>query len=140
MFFNKSKPKQEVYLMERNGWFLAGWFGFKREIKIGISNKPTRRVKEVDEGIPGRIVIIRRYKVKEAAKIESELHQKYKAHNFQPKGAKRGSGRTEFFKLSNSQLSEIQNHLESVEEKKYLMEYLLFIIAFAIFAWILMSS
>jgi hypothetical protein len=132
MFFGKSKTKQEIYLMERNAWFFSGWFS-RREIKIGISNNPNRRRDEVDEGIPGRIQIIRRYKVSNARQIETKLHQKYKAHNFKPKGAKRGSGKTEFFKLTNSQISDIENELSSLEAKKDLWIYLLILIAIAIF-------
>lgn len=101
-----------VYLMERvsrREWISI--LTFKREIKIGISKNPSQRVKDVTDGIPGKIKVRAIYRVKEASRVESRLHRKFKKWNFKPKGAKKGAGGSEMFRLSASQLIDLKREL-----------------------------
>jgi len=109
----KRRPmRRSVYLMERKTnrtWrsILTG----KREIKIGIAKNSEERHQSVDNGIPGRVVIIAEYRVDRASSIEAQLHRKYKSDNFTVKNAKRGAGSTEFFRLTNSEVRDIKRFL-----------------------------
>lgn len=104
--------KRYVYLMERKTnrtWKTI--FTGKREIKIGVSKNTQQRHQTVDNGIPGRVVILEEYIVNRASTVEAELHRKYKSDNFTVKNAKRGAGSTEFFRLTDSEIREIKRFL-----------------------------
>jgi len=110
--------KRYVYLMERNPSILSwiiGFFGGRREIKIGVAKNAEERELHVDSGIPGRVVVIDKYLIREATKTEAELHKKFRKHRFTVREGKRGSGKTEFFRLTNSQIQEIR---EILRERK----------------------
>lgn len=111
----KKRPSRRyVYLMERvsnrdRETIKKG----RREIKIGIAKNPIIRHNRIDLGIPGRVVILERYKVDQASRVESFLHKKYKKHNFTVKGAKKGSGATEFHRLTNRDIRDIRRYLKN---------------------------
>lgn len=111
----KTAPERYVYLMERvtQKEKETGW---KREIKIGISKTPYIRNRDVDRGIPGKVIMLGYWKVPNARKVEQALHKKYKAHNFHVKDAEDGAGKTEFFRFRNRQIKEVKAHLKSLEE------------------------
>lgn len=116
----KKKPiTRYVYLMERvteREWssILRGL----REIKIGVAKDSSERQKQVDRGIKGRIVLRDEFKVDVATRVESELHKKYSHCKFKPKGAIKGAGGSEFFKLSNSEIKQIKRRLGSKERER----------------------
>lgn len=107
----KSTRSGYVYLMERTSnrkpWtVLTG----QREIKIGIAKKPTDRQKDVDRGIPGRVVLLEQYKIRDVFAVESYLHRLYRSRNLKIR-AKPGSGGTEFFRLNGWQLYQVRRKL-----------------------------
>ncbi len=116
MYKHKNKTRQPlrryVYLMERTSqrtW--SSIVNGRREIKIGVSKNTKQRHRTVDLGIPGRVVILDQYKVDKASRVETELHKLFEAHNFTVKGAKAGSGSTEFFRLTNRQIRQARRIL-----------------------------
>lgn len=121
MFFKKKKRRKKsqrryVYLMERvtnREWssILEG----KREIKIGIAKNTRLRNRSVDLGIPGKVIILDQYKVDQASKVEAHIHRIYKDYNFKVKGAKRGAGGTEFYKLSNRDIRQVKRILSRTQ-------------------------
>lgn len=126
MFFTKkrtrrrNKPPQRryVYLMERvsnRDWDTV--FSGQREIKIGIAKDARRRRRTVDLGIPGKVIILDKYKVDKASRVETLLHNMFKDKNFKVKGAKRGAGGTEFFKLSNRDIRQVKRILRRKERQ-----------------------
>ncbi len=70
--------------------------GSKFQFKIGISNNPKRRAKEVSHD--PKVVMSKRFFFAET--VESHLHALFKRHRV----TRKGSGRTEWFKLSIPQL------------------------------------
>ncbi len=116
----KRKPiTRNVYLMERiseREWSTI--LGGRREIKIGVAKDSSERQKQVDRGIKGEIILLDEFKVDVATRIESELHKKYSHCKFRPKGAKRGAGGSEFFKLTNRQIREVKRELGGKERKR----------------------
>lgn len=131
-----AKPiRRSVYLMERKTnrtWqtILAG----KREVKIGIAKNSEERHQAVNNGIPGRVVIIAEYRVDRASSIEAQLHRKYKSKNIAIKNAKRGAGSTEFFRLSNSDIREIKRFLEKKSGKQKEGSIFIFILVISVVA------
>lgn len=117
---NKRAPmRRKVYLMERTSnrtW--KSIFSGRREIKIGIAKNSNERHQSVDNGIPGRVVVLASYSINRASTIEAELHKKYKSKNFVVKNAKRGAGATEFFRLSNYEIRQIKNFLSEKSSNK----------------------
>jgi len=108
-----------VYLMERVS--NRDWTTIRqgrREIKIGIAKDTNQRNKTVDIGIPGKVVILDQYKVEKASQVETELHRIFKSHNFTVKGAKSGSGKTEFFRLTNGQIRQAKSVLRKRQRQK----------------------
>jgi hypothetical protein len=106
-----------VYLLERvSGKTRESRKRGLREIKIGISKNGKYRAGRVDEGIPGRVVFLRQFKVLSASRVENDLHTKYEEANFHVEGAKKGAGGTEFFRLRTKQVDAIIRSLEKVEE------------------------
>lgn len=98
-----------VYLMERvSGREFESVINGKREIKIGIAKDADDRERQVDKGIPGKVILIFERRIKSASQLEAALHQLYKEHNFKVKGGKRGSGQTEFHRLSNGDVREVK--------------------------------
>lgn len=100
--------------MERNRsswkWFL-GFFFKVREIKIGVAKNSQQREKQVDDGIKGKVVFLYEYWIDAATRTEKEIHVKYKDFKFKPPVHKKGSGETEFIKISNRQIEEIKSTL-----------------------------
>ena len=123
MIFKKKKRKpkkrsqpltRSVYLFKRvRGRDWETIFTFKNEVKIGIALKKRveTRLQEVNRDMPGDWICIGRYDIKKASTFESELHTQYKKYQMKVKGAKRGSGSTEVFRLSSSQLRELKEKL-----------------------------
>lgn len=108
----KSPQTRYVYLMERvSSRTTKSLLQGRREIKIGIAKNVNQRNRTVDLGIPGRVVILDKYKIKKASRVESELHKLFEKHNFTVRGAKEGSGGTEFFRLTNSQIRQARRIL-----------------------------
>ena len=100
---------QLLYLMERKTKKEKESRGSDREIKIGISNKPNLRLNgsgQVNDSIPGKVVILATWKCEDARKLEKHLHKHFEAYNFIPKRAGKGGGKTEWFRLRNSQIRE----------------------------------
>lgn len=119
MFFQKQKRKpmrRYVYLMERNPSLWKELFGMKREIKIGVAKSAKDRLQDVNAGIPGDVVLLEKYLVEEATKVEAHLHQIFKNQRYTVRGAKSGSGKTEFFKLNNQQVRQAKEILEQKQE------------------------
>lgn len=114
----RSPMRRKVYLMERktNRTCISILKG-KREIKIGIAKNSEERHKSVNSGIPGRVVVIAEYSISRASTVEAELHRKYKSKNFTVKNAKSGSGSTEFFRLTTSEVGEIKRYLKKKSGK-----------------------
>lgn len=125
----KRKPlTRYIYLMERvteREWssILRG----KREIKIGVAKNAEERLKQVDRGIKGKMILLDEFKVEKATTKEAKLHRDYKRFKFKPKGAKKGAGGTEFFKLSNKQLGEIKSSLIGYQNQRESSFFLLFL-------------
>lgn len=140
MFWIKKKKKRKpmtrnIYLMERNGsslrWFLA--FFFKaRIIKIGVAKDSRQREKQVNSGIKGDVVFLTEYEVESATRTEAHIHKLYKSDSFRPKVYKRGSGESEFFKLSNRQINEIKSILSSRSKSNSNFRKVFFFICFVI--------
>jgi len=137
-FFKKSKKKpltREVYIMELDPSLIrliSGFFLKVRIIKIGISKNSNQRKKEVDSGIKGKIILIDCYLVEAATRTESHIHKLYKSDSFKPKVHKKGSGETEFFKLSNSQIQEIKSILSRRSANNSDFKKVFFLILFLI--------
>ena len=109
----KKKPQTRyVYLMERTTKveFKTKLSG-RREIKIGVATKPQIRKRQVNTGIPGKVVILAKYYVPQATRAESFLHNKFEKHNYIPKGSKSGAGGTEFYRLTNGQIQSAKSYL-----------------------------
>ncbi len=107
--------------MELDGslWrFLLAFFLPVREIKIGVAKSTEQRQKTVDAGIKGYVKILNSYTVDAATRTESHLHELYKKQRFTVRGGKRSSGKTEFFRLSNKDISHIKQILKK-RSKKY---------------------
>ncbi|QDP50416.1 MAG: hypothetical protein Unbinned5350contig1001_31 [Prokaryotic dsDNA virus sp.] len=107
-----------VYLMERNPtllkWIL-GHFAKVREIKIGVAKDSSEREKQVDRGIKGKVVLLNEFKVNAATTVEKGLHIIFKDESWKPPTIKKGSGETEFFKLSNYQIGKARRKLRNTE-------------------------
>ena len=116
---SKSKTKRRyVYLMERVSQ--REWKSIRqgrREIKIGISNDTNERLKQVTKGIPGRFVLLDKFIVDSASKVERQLQKMFDDHNFKAKGAKRGSGATELYRLKNRDIRHIRSILRQKERR-----------------------
>lgn len=124
-----------VYIMERRRFL--GFLRKTREIKVGVSNDPRRRRNEVEDGIPGRFVIRKVYRTPDAFKIEAEVHKNLKKFRFKPKGAKRGAGGSEFFRLTPAQIRDLRRHLaDKTRPKKPPLWVLL---AFAVFLYLIFN-
>ena len=111
---DKTPKTRYVYLMERNASIFKRIFFRNRDIKIGVATDPDGREKRVDRDISGKIRIIDRYLVRRATTVESLLHRKYNDRRFVPKG-KKGSGKTEFFKLSRKDIKAVRKILKDQE-------------------------
>lgn len=119
IYFKNKKRKRtpmtrNIYLMERNPSVFRFWIAFffkVREIKIGVAKNSQQREKQIDSGIKGKVVFLVEYRVEAATRTEAQIHKKYKSDSFKPKVNKRGSGETEFFRLSNIQIQEIKSTL-----------------------------
>jgi hypothetical protein len=116
----KSISRRYVYMMER----VRGkdWESIKRgrrEIKIGVSVDGVGRSGYVNDGIPGEVVFREQYLVDNAIRVERMLHDKYNEWNFVVKGAKKGAGGTEFFRLKRRQINEIRKILLKIEEEGF---------------------
>ena len=123
--------------MERTtGRQLLTYFTFKREVKIGVSVNVEQRRAQVDSGIDGEIIILEKYAVKNAFKVESELHAKYINANLNINDAKSGSGSTEFFRLSNSEIRSIKKHLRKESGTKKGVDFIEVIFYFVIILFI----
>lgn len=138
MFFNFKKKRRRtltryVYLMERNPSLFRSFLGLfirVREIKIGIAKSTKQRHADVDQGIPGKVVVIASYTIEQASKTESYLHQLFKEHRFTVKGAKSGSGKTEFFKLTNLEIQKAESILQRRSVKTFSFRKLFVLIVF----------
>ena len=131
MFFKKKKRtpmKREVYLMERNPSVWKEIFCLRREIKIGVAKNTQQRHNHVDDGIPGKVVVLKTYLVEEATTVEAHLHVLFKAHRFTVKGAKRGSGKTEFFRLTSNQIRQAERILEQKSENDNLLIVIIIVV------------
>lgn len=107
-----------IYLMERiSNRELSTIIQGKKEIKIGISDKPLQRNKTVDRAIKGKIIILGQWKIKAASTVEAELHKQYSSDQFTPYSNKAGSGQTEFFKFYTYQIESIKRYLEKLERE-----------------------
>lgn len=84
----------------------------RREIKIGISKRPRKRRQSVDAGIKGRVILLCEYKVKQASKVERDLHNRFEDWHMPIRDAKKGAGGTEFYRLSNRQVRRAKRVLE----------------------------
>ena len=123
MIFKKKKRRKKsqpltrcIYLFKRvRGRDWETIINFKQEIKIGIAKKDRLdvRLNEVNRDMPGVWVCIGKYEIKKASTFESSLHTLYKKNQMKVKGAKRGSGSTEVFRLSSSQLRELKEKLSN---------------------------
>jgi len=146
MFFTKKKKKRtpmtrNIYLMERNGssWkWVLGFFFKVREIKIGVAKNSQQRQKQVDNGIKGKVVFLTEYWIEAATRTEKEIHTKYKKFKFKPPVHRKGSGETEFLKISNRQIEEIKSTLSrrsanNSDFKKVFFLFLFLIILFYYF-------
>ena len=111
-----SKPVY-VYLMERiSGRSRYAKRNRLREIKIGISNNPVRRVQEVDEHIKGRVIIDKIYPFENREKaldIEQKFHRRFRMKRIFRSGVP-GSGYSEFFYLSGSDISKLKKSLSDL--------------------------
>lgn len=85
-----------------------------RRIKIGIAKDVKDRHNDVDAGISGNVILLCEYLVDEAAKVESHLHDIFKDKRYTERG-KRGSGKTEFFRLTNKEIRQAKSILQSKE-------------------------
>ena len=130
----KRKPaRRYVYLMERTtGRTLLTVVTLRREIKIGVAHDLDQRLEQVANGIPGTIVLIYWKQLDRATTIEAELHRRFSRHNFRPKGARYGAGRSEFFRLTNAQIREAKRALNKREEA--LQDWIFFFIAVILIA------
>lgn len=109
-----------VYMFERiDNKTLRSRIQGRREIKIGIAKDAYLRASQVNRGVPGTIVILRKFKVDNASHVETFLHRKYKAFNFEVKGAKDGAGGTEFFRLTDAQIRRIEKTLSQKSKKRF---------------------
>ena len=73
-----------------------------RFIKIGISNNPSKRLKQLQTGCPFPIKIIKKFEVSNAEEIETALHNKLSFYN--------SSG--EWFMIPEWKLKTITNYVE----------------------------
>ena len=115
----RTPMRRKVYLMERKTnrtW--KSVFSGKREIKIGIAKNSKDRHQSVDNGIPGRVVVLAEYSINRASTVEAFLHKQYKKKNFTVRNAKKGAGATEFFRLSNRDLRRIKSFLSDKATNK----------------------
>lgn len=100
-----------IYLMERRTKRERETRYFEKEVKIGISNKPIRRQSEVNEAIPGKIILLKSWPCSGAKKIEKSFHKQYSDCNFIPRNAGKGGGKTEWFRLSKRQLKALYSEI-----------------------------
>ena len=101
IYIMQRKTKQEK---ETRFWHL--------EVKVGISNSPQRRLKEIDKAIPGSIVLLRIWRRPYAQELEQSLHKKYSAYSFVPRRAKEGGGKTEWFRLTRIQYQRLVSDIQ----------------------------
>lgn len=79
----------------------------QREVKIGISNNPKIRLNgsgQVDDSLPGKVVLIKTWNCSDARKLEKELHKYFEDYRFTPRRIGKGGGKTEWFRLKSSQI------------------------------------
>lgn len=98
---------QLLYLMERKTKKEKESRWSDREIKIGISNKPNLRLNgsgQVNDSIPGKVVILDTWKCEDARKLEKYLHKYFEDYRFTPRRIGKGGGKTEWFRLKSSQI------------------------------------
>ena len=112
----KRTKRRYVYLMERVSQ--REWKSIRqgrREIKIGMSFDVKDRNRTVDLGIPGRVVIVDRFLCNNASQVERMVQKMYSKHNFHVKGAKKGAGGTEFYRLTNRDIRQAKRILRRKE-------------------------
>jgi hypothetical protein len=71
--------------------------------KIGVSNKPRRRLQQVNSALPGEVSLIASFPVFSPYTFESQLHRKFAKVRQTPENAGAGAGANEFFRLSLGQ-------------------------------------
>lgn len=118
---------------------LSGLGIAKRRIKIGIAKNVKERHEDVDRGISGDVVLLCEYLIEEAARSENYLHDLFKEHRYTERG-KRGSGKTEFFKLTNQQIKQAQNILSSKEMQSNSIGQILWTFVFAFIVYLIISN
>ncbi len=75
-----------------------------RKVKIGITHDIGKRKRDISDSLDEKLKIICASKIPNADKVEKWLHRRYKHRRFKY----RGSGRTEWFKLSAFQRLELR--------------------------------
>lgn len=109
----KTSKAGYVYLMERVTFrSIKARFTGQREIKIGISINPSRRLREVDDDIVGRVKLLQKVWVDDAKGFEKALHDKFKSSNFKPRSKGKGTGGvTEWFLIDKGEYRQLQSEL-----------------------------
>lgn len=91
-----SKPDY-IYLFQRTTHVRS----LQHQIKIGVSNNPTRRLESVQETVKGEVSQIMLVKMPGAYVIEDRLHDLFGASRFKMKRrSKKTNGETEWFYLN----------------------------------------
>lgn len=94
---NFFKPLNSKKLDFRYIYLLFAWKDFS--FKIGIAKDASRRRKDIDDDLKGRVTTIAKGEVLRARKYEQYLHKKFESDRFKQNGG-RNAGNTEFFRLS----------------------------------------
>ena len=105
-----------IYIMQRKTRREKETRFWHMEVKVGISNLPPRRLKEVDKAIPGEVVILRTWRRPYAQELEQSLHEKYSRYSFIPRRAKAGGGKTEWFRLTHVQYHRLVSDIQGDDD------------------------
>lgn len=89
-----------IYIKEQTSYNGSG-----RRVKIGIAKDVERRHKQIESGLPGKWGSVDFKKILFARATESFLHQKYKHYHTPLQNLKSGSGGSEIFTISSTQLA-----------------------------------
>jgi len=90
-------------------YLLTDFDSFPEKFKIGITKQePEKRIKQLQTGCSGEIVLLRTYKSKFYKKIEKFLHRKYKKYN--------SNGGTEWFELPDEEVLTFIEECENAEK------------------------
>ena len=109
----KPRKGMYIYIMERVKGRDPETGYFQKEIKVGISNFPPRRLKEINspDGVPGKTVLRKYWSHKQAKSIERRILTLYQAKKFTPKKAGKAGGRTEWLRLDGAEYRALREDL-----------------------------